>query len=138
MTQEDYVTYEVAKMLKGKGYDEECDAYYHNDNSNAYWGANDDERFESCDGGFYNGNNFYRDAAPTLYEAQKWLREKHTIHVDATPVLRSPFDEIPYVYWSYIICNTDTCMSHAMDDYTEFKTYEEALNAGIKKALEFI
>ena len=134
---EDYVTYEVAKLLKEKGYDEECNAYYHNDKSNEYCGVNDGERFELCEGGFYNKCNKYRDAAPTLYEAQKWLREMYGIYVLVTPYHNSDYGK----FLTFDIYRKIDCypyLEYVNDSDDVFYFYEEALNAGIKKALEFI
>ena len=59
---EDYVSFEVAKLLKEKGFDEYC-GYYSSDGE--YWGY--------C---VYNhkGKNYI--SAPTLQMAVKWIRKK--------------------------------------------------------------
>ena len=48
---EDYVSFEVAKLLKEKGFDEECQQYYGD----------------------------YKYPCPTLQMAMKWLRKTHNI-----------------------------------------------------------
>ena len=71
MKKEDYVSLECAKLLREKEFNEYCGAYYH-----LNW---DDMTEEECfevapNYDFRNKDNVYRVAAPTLYEAQKWLR----------------------------------------------------------------
>ena len=54
MITEDYVSFETAKLLKEKGFDEECQQYYGD----------------------------YRYPCPTLQMAMKWLREVHNIAIE--------------------------------------------------------
>ena len=74
MITEDYVSFEIAKRLKEKGFDGECRNYY------------------NTDGHFYSGD-FKSDwnnnkggitlfSAPTLQMAMKWLREVHNIYYE--------------------------------------------------------
>lgn len=81
MTKEDYVSLEVAKMLRKKGFEEICHAYW--------WQYKEETRLEIEDYRFSKiyleaRNSGYDDVwlAPTLYEAQKWLRNKHQLHID--------------------------------------------------------
>ena len=71
---EDYVSFEVAKLLKEKGFDERCTHYYKNEkylvdlayaNIHSYTNSDLVEEF----------------AAPTLQMAMKWLREVHSLHI---------------------------------------------------------
>ena len=59
---EDYVSFEVAKLLKEKGFDEYC-GYYSSDGE--YWGY--------C---VYNHKGKDYISAPTIQMAIKWLRKK--------------------------------------------------------------
>ena len=77
MITEDYVSYEVAKLLKEKGFNEPTFTYYNNDG----------DLMNSCNfcGSYTLGcfNNVKDEkvncAAPTLQMAMKWLREVHNI-----------------------------------------------------------
>ena len=53
MITEDYVSFEIAKLLKEKGFDEECQEYYGD----------------------------YKYPCPTLQMAMKWLREVHKLFI---------------------------------------------------------
>ena len=66
---EDYCSFEVAKLLKEKGFDEKTLSYY--------------EDNVLCHGDWYEWNRspLGHIAAPTLQMAMKWLRELHKLHI---------------------------------------------------------
>lgn len=73
---EDYVSFETAKLLKEKGFDEDIDLWY-------------DENGEMFSRHKYDISNDWRVKAqqkvylsPTLQMAMKWLREVHKIDID--------------------------------------------------------
>lgn len=126
-SKEDYVSLEVAKLLKEKGFDEPCEKEV-----NIYLGD-----WAYCD--YYDrtcarNSNLPTNKAsyPTLYEAKKWLRDKHDIDIVVEPEIDEETDK----KWGY-------CFGF----YTEFpcvavslvyETYEEALNAGILESLKLL
>lgn len=119
MNEEYYVSLEVAKLLKEKGYNELCTGCYRNDKFMNINSFNDADMF---------GGDFY--SAPTLYEAQKWLISRG-IYIDIS--IYGKFE------WSYTIYhfNDEYCIN---GDYIEnnYTSYEKALNAGILEALKLI
>lgn len=126
-TKEDYVSLEVAKLLKEKGYDEPCLATIL---KNGDLRRHDIE--QSSDNLTRIGDDYYEFLCPTLYEAQKWLRDKHNIDIVVEPEI----DE-----------GTDKKWGYCFGLYTEFpsvavslvyETYEEALNAGILESLKLL
>ena len=64
---EDYVSFETAKLLKEKGFDEPCVYVYRHDCSEDIWDA--DKEDIACQ-------------KPTLQMAMKWLRIEHNIHIE--------------------------------------------------------
>lgn len=137
MNDKDFVSLEVAKLLKEKGFDEECVAYYAGDKL-AYICANtrgaDVKMIE-------NMSVIYKDCAvlaPTLSQAQKWLVEKHQIYVsvnmygDSVDVEGKKIEE--WNYWGFEVYYT-TSLYHICESHEEYDSYEEALNDGISKAL---
>lgn len=130
MTKEDYVSLEVAKLLKEKGFNEYCGAYYH-----LNW---DDMTEEECfevapNHDFRNKDNGYRVGAPTLYDSQKWLREKQKIHLDVRCTSYcKPLNRCDYR------CEILALSAHIFVDTEIYHKYEEALNAGILEALKLI
>lgn len=134
MNKEDYVSLEVAKRLKEKGFNEYCGAYYH-----LNW---DDMTEEECfeyapNHDFRNKDNGYRVGSPTLYEAQKWLR-KQGIFIVITPRYTDKYQIIEYEY--RIIQYTDLIDKNRKGKlcYVVYESFEECLNEGILESLKFI
>lgn len=77
MITENYVSFETAKLLKEKGFDEQCYAYYNifydNDGKDLKLWRKYPHRAQP--------NTNYLNV-PTLQTAMKWLREKHNLYVD--------------------------------------------------------
>lgn len=124
MEKEDYVSIEVAKLLKERGFDKPVFSQYTNVGS--VWRCDEPENFnESID--CYS--------RPTLYEAQKWLRTKYNIHI--------VIDNCACGYgWFLYKADNGT----RIEDYEEcgpndggcWDNYEEALSAGILESLKLI
>ena len=124
-----YVSLEVAKLLKEVGFNWEVKTYYH------YLSPYDEYNleFDSISTN-YNHLNNADFSAPTLDAAQRWLRDVKNIavHISSTR----------YSEWEYIIrkINQLNYKDNTILALTacRFYTYEEALEAGIKKILEMI
>jgi len=111
MIAEDYVSFETAKLLKEKGFDEECNKSY---------GTN---------GTLYS--NFPKDCilAPTLQMAMKWLREVHHLTIDV----------FHFRDWKVSIKTIPDDYLKADYSNPELKpaeTYEQAAEVAIKYCLE--
>ena len=122
----DYCSYELSKALKAAGFDEPCDSYY--DKACAA----DDEHWHTKREELYNWNGLASEcqiSAPTLWHAQKWLREKHHISVRVSYIA---YHKAWFADW----LNLDSGEFDDMD--ATFATYEEALSEGIETALELI
>ena len=114
-----YVSLEVAKLLKKAGFD--WDTY------SAY---NKDGMFTNKNRSILTWNDFANYySAPTLEVAQRWLRKTHHLHI----TIFSSSQES----WMFRITKLHEKLENGL--YGEdFYTYEEAQEAGIKKALELI
>lgn len=124
MIEEQFVSFDTAKMLKEAGFDEVCSwAYYR-----AYNWCLIHERNSKLCLGYYS--------RPTQALAARWLREVHRIVVDVT-FIPPLFDG---VNWQYFIGNMDDMVWEGDFEPSERKyaTYEEALEAGLKHCLELI
>lgn len=132
MNKEDYVSLEVAKMLKEKGYKELCTGCYRNNKFMNINSFNDADMF---------GGDFY--AAPTLYEAAKWLRNEHDINVAVATVIPAWFDRIPdnsdTLYTPFIAYKKDDGETEMaiLRNLTDFN-YEKVYNDAILEALKLI
>ena len=121
MIEEDYVSYDVAKLLKEKGFDERTIYHYiigqptslqHNIVYNKYCNS--------------DAENIY--VSPTHQMAMKWLREVYNIFIEII-IFRENM-----VHYRFKILNRD-CEKIYIDDGSQF-SYEEAVEAALKYSLE--
>lgn len=136
MNKEDYVSLEVAKLLKKEGFNDYCGAYYH---LNWDKDSTEEELFEIApDHDFRNANNGYRAGAPTLYDAQKWFRNERGIFIEVGVHYNQKCEIVEYEYrittYFYLLENP-----HKWKVSKEYyEKHEECLNAGILAALKKI
>lgn len=118
MITEDYVSYEVAKLLKERGFDEPIQYFYKFDSKELYRGTV-----------FTNtqiGDKFYN--APTHQMAMKWLREIYGIDI-VIEISDPSVKDRKY----YCIIWDDNNNSYILD---LFNSYEDAVEAVLKYVLE--
>lgn len=112
---EDYVSFETAKLLREKGFNEPCRAVYEEKIL----------RIKLCD--YLNSDLSSYVCAPTLQMAMKWLREVHNIDIIIF------HEKLPNdCYWARIERHPFT----EFQQESEYKTYEEAVEAALKYTLE--
>ena len=158
MITEDYVSFETAKLLKEKGFKEWCFHCYgvavlHNgvdisfDEECELKDEGRENEIEYIEGGRlydYGCNNSDKDAkvwaAPTLWVAMKWLREKHNYQIIVTP----EYGDVEYMPgqwqeeflgWKYTIIPFNGNKS-IMYPSVYSSTAESAYEAAIKYCLE--
>ena len=127
MITEDYVSFETARLLKEKGFNEKVICYYDDGGS---LNLNKFVEFQCCNQGY--GSSVF--AAPTLQMVMKWLREVHNICITIYPdkakgyeaVLYDTKDNVEIILQSFGVYG-----SHIFGD-----SYEEACEAAIKYCLE--
>lgn len=117
---EDYVSFETAKLLKEKGFDELCYQKYDSDGELSFNHVGYVNSEKSCD-------DFYA-LAPTLQMAMKWLREIHNLYIDIRININNSL-------YSFKIYSVGISGARAFTEY-KIKLYEEACEAGIKYCLE--
>lgn len=135
-----YVSFEQAKILKELGFDgwkyDDCDFwYYHNydDSDKTIF-----DRREIVDR--YDVKEYW--FAPTLSQAQKWLREKYNIFISID--IRFPNywdDDYSLAKYEFIFIdrrNNEAIRVESGKDNKVFDTYEQALMKAIDKALEIL
>ena len=146
MCKEDYINFELAKLLKDKGFCEWCSKCYgvavlHNgveidlDEEYELKAEGRENEIEYVEGGMlhdHSYNNFDKDAkiwaAPTLWAAMKWLREVHNIFIQ---VELYKYDD----YCFEVFQNTHRLIVEKDDVYN---SYEEAVEAAIKYCLKHL
>ena len=120
---EDYVSFETAKLLKEKGFDEPCAWLYDNQGRKEYVSAYhlpwpnselEEDEWSCC----------------TLQMAMKWLREVHNRFIEICTDRAHNFKYIvfrPAIYDKELDCLWES---------DNFSTYEQACEAAIKYCLE--
>jgi len=125
---EDYVSFEIAKILKEKGFDSVCENQYINCSSGHPFLTN------ICDdaGCYYKNSEIGNDeySAPTLQMAMKWLREVHNIHI-----VLSPNKKMNNQYCSIIFVDKEGELHPQPTDFFH-GSYGEAAEIAIKYCLE--
>lgn len=141
MITEDYISFETAKLLKEKGFDETCRAFWKKWNGEInFCDCNTSHTFEYCHNTMlenYNDSEETNIAAPTLQMTMKWLRKVHHIFIDITfRFSRNADNDINFSYYAEKYENY-----YGYGDYCgygdgEFNSYEEACESAIKYCLE--
>lgn len=125
---EDFVTFELAKKLKEKGFKEECLAYYTTDIDFFYNTTLDSEVVTGFKSFNSNPNSicWKRIDAPTIHQVLKWLRKEKKMHI----IIPASFDED---YW-WVVRDFNREISEFSDN--EFNSYEKAVIAGIEYVID--
>lgn len=137
MIEESYVSFNTAKMLKEAGFDVPTRGIYHT-NREGNHKFSEYDRYQTSDDLSWNcGDGFqYEYLAPTQALAARWLREVHRIVVDATFIPPSTGGDV----WQYFIGKMDDMVWKGDFEPSDrrYKTYEEALEEGLKRSLELL
>ena len=132
---EDYVSFETAKLLKDKGFDEATNRYYNAQHDQIrtvsdtfLWHWNDEEFMKRVlmDGAI---------AIPTLQMAMKWLREVHGLHISLEPCY--DYDSMHVVFLAFVQNVAD--VHEFMDGRKNVATYpnaEKSCELAIRYCLE--
>ena len=128
MITEDYVSFETAKLLKEKGFNELCHYVYMSNGETFYMHTFSDYPFER------NSNLTSAYSAPTLQMAMKWLREVHDIYIMIDK------DFATENGWHYVVTRKQDWADNIDNGLTQQEsnsyTYEFACEAAIKYCLE--
>ena len=132
MITEDYVSFETAKLLKEKGFDESTSMVYM-----PYGDLCKLNRYDSIRNSNYNDitKNYFEYTAPTLQMAMKWLREVHNLVVSVEPEINTD-SELDLFYVFKIFEIKDTLTQLIYNGYELCDSYEQACEMAIKYCLE--
>ena len=138
LTEKDYCDYDTCVALKELGYKVPTSAYYM-PNSNQLIFVSNPYRGGYVIDCFYSHNSFPKDVvtsnfidAPTMWKAQKWLREEKKIEVNA-------FYDNTDACWRFYIVEIDSPDLSGIYAYKDaYMTYEEALLEGIKETIKLL
>lgn len=135
MNKEDYVSLEVAKLLKEKGFNKECKCFYQS--------IREDDKDEDC---FRYAESFpfknrkednKRFAAPSLRQLQSWLMLNHNIFVNYICKRPSALSDDVVCQYSITTNLSDAdCLVKFSDIY--YSNLRSAMNEGFLEALKLI
>lgn len=131
MIEEAYVSFEVAKLLKEKGFDEDCRYFYDCATPNTGYLSN--KRYGEYIHNskvVYDGRNLA--ACPTHQMAMAWLRQTHKINIVIMPAVTDDDGDGGCLY-KYIIFKT-TEVIHKSECL--YEKYDVACDNSLKYALE--
>lgn len=135
----DFVTFEIAKKLKEKGFDEECLAYYTSEYTlyNNEVVLCDDKYlnmskidYEECLYSYNTQKDLLRFIvdAPTISQVLKWLREEKNIHICIG------YSDNINAMWDYEVTLLDGALYQNSD--FGYESYEQAVLVGIEYVLD--
>ena len=124
MVKEAYVSFEVAKLLKKKGFDEPCRLFYKDTQAGLY-------EFKNAPKAYKDNPNNPCFLAPSLYMTMKWLRKKYYIYAD--PIKQGNYNDCSE-YYTYIVARMG--IIHRNSSVADKLSYEEAVEAALKYSLE--
>lgn len=128
MITEDYVSFETAKLLKEKDFNEACrmfyckphEGYLSNNRRDAWWNS-DLRKDMTC-------------TCPTLQMAMKWLREVHNLCIEPYRTACGYLYTISKIWTGSEIYSDE--FNGDDEDSGQWTTYEKAVEAAIKYSLE--
>ena len=137
MIQEAYVSFEVAKLLKKRGFNVPCNSWYmpYSDGTVKKFMLSEPVNYNHYDGFPWTVSR------PTHQMACAWLREVHLIHIYAE--YKAFFQEKPkkvYYHWMPFVKTLPHCSTYNsgfpnyLDIYCD--SHEEAIEAALKYTLE--
>lgn len=139
MIEEDYVSFETAKLLKEKGFDEKCQKVYLHDGiilwascfmeGESFLDYHDIELAANYDGWITYTQGNYGFLCPTQSVAMKWLREVHNLHIE---IHYNTFGN----NYSYIIQHSPIKLDDIRSYPTIFWEYEKACETAIQDCLQ--
>lgn len=131
LTENDFCDYDTCVALKELGYEIPTSAYYMPNNNQLIFVSNPFRGGYVIDC-FCSHNSFPKDVmtsnyidAPTMWEAQKWLREEKHLHIEVRW-----YSNLRYEY------EVKEAEGKVIAEGCAFPTYEEALSTAVRMAVE--
>lgn len=122
---DELISFEVAKLAKEKGFPQLKQGIYYTKNKEhclVGWGFRDETK-----------ESFAQFSAATQSLLQRWLREKHNIHIEIEPLVSGRY----LFYLKEFKDKVDLFLEY--ENYNnKYLSYEEALEKGLQEGLKLI
>jgi len=145
--EEKLIDFETAKLAKEKGFDELIIHYYKSTNENNVFthrrrgGYHKGKTYELRNSNMVIGKKgIIKYSAPTQSLLQKWLREKHNIHIkiEVTTQCNFYYSIVQFLEPPKNKANPAKIGYQNVANVQKVSTYEKALEAGLQEALNLI
>jgi len=151
---EQRINFETAKLAKEKRFDWLISGYYveyletYESDSPAHQMTKGEIEFineymSNNKVGDFSNSNYTMYSAPTQSRLQKWLRDVHSIYVTALP-FRNTEDGIELCWYYSLVQDSEELDDILCNEFhlgasdNNYQTYEEALEAGLQVALNYL
>lgn len=144
---EDFVSFEIAKKLKEKGFKEKCLAYYDiDDNVGLLYNTQYSDEYSPCQyTDLLQSHNTDTTVAqpddsenccdaPTISQVLKWLRKEKLILIGLSPMQEYDVEET--IEWCATVYKADKQGGLSLKEELYYESYELAAIAGIKYCLD--
>ena len=128
MITEDYISFETAKLLKEKGFDEKCRTYY-----KVFPKSKIAAIYHSSENRGVSEDDPNEILCPTIHMAMKWLREVHHLFIQIEYECEDCFVSDIYSMIDYDEWGEH---KHYPPTFVNCKTYEQACEAAVKHCIE--
>ena len=125
MIDEAYVSFEVAKLLNKKGFDEECNKVIHQDTKNEYYFGNYSDEIKGR-----------LVLVPTQQMACRWLREVHHLCIEPYRTACGYLFTVSKIWTGTEIYSAEYCGDDEASG--QFTTWEDCVEYAIKYCLEHL
>lgn len=132
MIEEQYVSFDTAKMLKEAGFDVPCRGVYVTDRTGYYEFREYDNKQTKDDLCLNTEDGFqYEYLAPTQALAARWLREVYNLHISTEPYAGT---------WHWVLWNVNGTFitNSATRGKEDFETCEEAIEDALREAIKLV
>ena len=125
MIEEQFVSFDTAKMLKEAGFDVPCNSYYELEDGEVV-------RKDSIGSSDYNAYEDTVCSRPTQALAARWLREVHNV------AIYSLYDD-DMEQWFYVVdAFTKNPVINGFQSGSEYDDYESAFEDGLREAIKLM
>ena len=133
MIEEQFVSFDTARMLKEAGFDIPCRGIYVTDRTGYYEFREYDNKQTTDDLCWDSEDGFqYEYLAPTQALADKWLREVHNV------AIYSLYDDNMEQWFYFIDAFTNNSIIDGFWSGSEYDNYESAFEGGLQEAIKLI
>lgn len=129
---DDYLSFELSQLLSELGFIEECHTAFY---KHCYVEEPVIATYQQCNEFFFDYEDCEIFDVPTLYQAQKFIRENYKIDIFVINSYNLSLFDIDQDYYCYLISKNGS-RPKMQNNLSHYKTYEDALAAGLNYVIK--